>query len=132
MTDREMLDILRSKKLCCAQMMVAMGLCLKGEQNDGLVDAAFGLCLGVHSGLLCGTLSGGALMLSLFDKELAKNELIPMFSQWFEDEMTSKYGSLNCGEIIGGDPSFKTVRCPQIVELAYFEAKRLLLESGQI
>ncbi|HWQ51530.1 MAG TPA: C-GCAxxG-C-C family protein [Terriglobales bacterium] len=132
MDDREMLAALRAQKLCCAQILVAMGLWLKGEENERLVEAAGGLCLGLYSGLLCGTLTGAVMMLNLFDRETAKTELIPRLTEWFEDEMTGAYGGIACADVIGADPSLKAVRCPAIIEKTYFEAKRLLTESGQL
>lgn len=132
MDDREMIAALRAQKLCCAQVLVAMGLWLKGEQNDRLIEAAGGLCVGLYSGMLCGTLTGASMMLSLFDREMAKTELIPRLTEWFEDEMTGAYGGITCADIVGADPSLKAARCPAIIEKTYFEAKRLLIESGQL
>jgi hypothetical protein len=132
MDDREMIASLRAKKLCCAQVLVAMGLWLKGEQNDRLVEAAGGLCVGLYSGMLCGTLTGASMMLSLFDREMAKTELIPRLTEWFEDEMSGEYKGVTCADIVGADPSLKAARCPAIIEKTYFEAKRLLIESGQL
>ncbi len=132
MTDNMKIAMYGAKKMCCAQVLVLMGLDMLGEQNDRLVSAASGLCVGVRSGLLCGALTGGALMLSMFDAKVANEELIPQLTEWFEDEVGEKYGGMNCGDIIEGDSALKKMRCPLIVQGTFVKAKSLLSQAGLI
>ena len=128
-------DILRlhqrmAKGQCCTQILVSLGLDLLGEENDRMVQAVSGLCRGVQSGLLCGALTGAALMLSLFDEKMAAEEMIPELVEWFQGEYGEAYGGTDCDTILEGFPGNKTMRCPKLIESAYREAKEILEDFG--
>jgi len=57
---------LGAKGYSCAQMLVIGALRLMGRENPDLVRAVAGLAQGVGCGELCGALSGGACLLSLY------------------------------------------------------------------
>jgi len=116
--------------LCCSQVMVAMGLYLKNETNDQLLQSVGGLCGGMGKGLCCGALTGAACMLSLFDLGPAKSEMIPAMVEWFEDEYGQKYGGTNCDDILEHERSNRISRCPMIVENTYLAAKDILASFG--
>ena len=130
MSDLDMLRTYRAKGMCCAQILVAMGLYLRHETNDQLVHAVSGLCGGLGKGLCCGALTGAACMLCLFDEELAKKEMIPAIVEFFEDEYASQYGSTNCSDILENDNANRSVRCPMLIEKTYLAAKDILSSFG--
>ncbi len=111
---------------CCTQTLVLMGLEARGEENPQMVDAVATLCGGVRTGKLCGALSGGACMLGLFNKELARDKMVPELCQWFEEV----YGSVNCLEILKGDMNNRFQVCPKLIENVYVQAKEILFENG--
>lgn len=115
---------------CCSQALVSLGLMLKGEDNPSLKAAAASLCLGVRSGLTCGALTGGAMLLALFEPEAAYSEMIPELSDWFQENYGAIYGGSDCHSILGGSMANKALRCPQVVENAYRKARELLEDYG--
>jgi hypothetical protein len=115
---------------CCSQIMVQMGLDSQGDDNPQLVDAVKGLCGGLYSGLVCGTLTGAACLLSMFDKDRAKAIMIPALVEWFQTTYTSLYGGITCECIVCGDPAARLERCPKIMEETYLKCRELLAEYG--
>jgi len=130
MREMERLRELQASGHCCAQVMVAMGLYLRGETNEQLVQAVGGLCGGMGKGLCCGALTGAACALSLFDAALAKEAMLPALVEWFEDEHATVYGSVNCDDILERDRANRFTRCPQLIENTYFAMKDILLSFG--
>ncbi len=112
--------------LCCTQVLVAMGLEARGEENAQMVDAVATLCGGMRIGKLCGALSGGACMLGLFNKELARDKMVPELSEWFQEA----YGNVDCLEILKGDMQNRVQVCPGLIENVYLQAKEILFENG--
>ncbi len=113
---------------CCSQIILILALRLRGEENEAMVRAASGLCLGMHSGLTCGTLAAAAQALALFDPENAAKYMIPQLMEWYEETFGEKYGSPNCLDITGG--SMRPERCLEILGETWREVKRLLTEYG--
>lgn len=121
---------LKSEGLCCASIIVKLGLELRGEENEQFVRASSALCNGMQSGMTCGALSGAVCMLGLFD---AKNiEMISELARWFENECSQKYPSTDCKDIVCGDTYKKAAICPSLVLSTYQYAKELLIEFGYI
>ena len=128
-------DILRLHALlrqgkCCSEALVSLGLELNGNENRELEECARALCLGLHSGYLCGALSGGAMFLSLFDPSLAEREMIPLLAARFEEKFGEEYGGIACRDILADNPANKAFRCPAVVETAYRMAKEILEDEG--
>lgn len=90
---------------CCAEVMVRLGLALKGEENPLLVTASSGLCIGMHSGFNCGALTGGCLLLAMFDRAVAARVMIPELTEWFDAAYGMEYGSVNCEDLKGSSPA---------------------------
>ncbi len=130
MDDIHKLRQLQAEGFCCTQVLVAMGLFLRNEKNDQMVQAVSGLCAGMGKGLCCGALTGAACMLCLFDADLAKKEMIPSLVEWFEDEYASRYGGTDCDDILQQDRANRAVRCPMLIENTYLAAKELLASFG--
>jgi hypothetical protein len=97
MIDVEMLvmEAVRDR-YCCAQIIMAVGLEVKGMTNPDLIRVMRGLCYGIYGRNICGALSGAACMLYLFHEQYAA-VLVPELFSWFE----SKYGGVNCRDLIG-------------------------------
>ena len=93
-----------------------------------MVRAASGLCLGMHSGLTCGTLTAAAQVLALFDPENAAKRMIPQLMEWYEETYGGRYDSAACLDITGG--SMRPDRCLDILDGAWNEVTRLLTEFG--
>lgn len=123
------LRLLALEGKCCSSILVAMGLALRGEENDRFVEAAAGLCEGMYSGLVCGCLTGAACMLGLFGGRGAAPMVLEM-TEWFTSEYGEKYGGISCGDITEGDRFNRTVRCPEVVAGTYERAKAILIEHG--
>jgi len=108
MTEAQSLFLaLGSKGYSCAQMLVIGALRLMGRENPDLVRAVAGLAQGVGCGELCGALSGGACLLSLYtakgqDSEMAHNKgplLASELTDWFANELCQGKG-ITCAAII--------------------------------
>jgi C_GCAxxG_C_C family probable redox protein len=122
-----------SEGLCCSSVIVKMGLHLRGEENPQLVSAVAGLCGGVHKGFLCGALTGGACMLSLFTEDAPElSAMTGELAEWFDSVYTEKYGSIDCRRITNGDHVLSCERCPGLIEATYMEAKSILADYGKI
>ena len=120
----------------CSQILMLLALEAEGKSNPDLIRAISGLHAGLASGKLCGALSGGACVLALKGGRAAPNEAedprlpfrIQQLVEWFEAEYGSRYGGIDCDDIVGVDPRNKLSRCPKIV-LAVAEKVRALLSS---
>lgn len=91
---------------CCAQIMVKMVLDEEEKENEDLLRAVNGLCMGVGSAQkTCGVLTGGIAVLGLYagkgsDREYPKpnySQMVDEYTEWFESE----FGSTECRDIIG-------------------------------
>ena len=115
---------------CCSRAMAALGLRLRGEENPTLEQAAGGLCLGVHGGFTCGAFTGAAMVLAMYDPELAAQEMIPELADWFRDMAESSYGGTDCDSIMAGDPVNKALRCPKLIDAVWKQTKEILEDQG--
>jgi len=114
---------------CCSQILVKMGLDAKGSENPELLDAMGGLCGGLYSGLCCGTLTGAACLLSLYDSKNA-SRMIRALVEWFQRTYTEAYGGISCEEIIESNSMNRVERCPRIMEATFEKCRELLAEIG--
>ncbi len=116
----------RLRGYCCSQILLQMGLDEKKSENPELVNAVKGLCNGIYSGLVCGALSGGSCLLSLFEPDKASDQMIPLLVQWFEDN----FESCDCKDILDDNPLNKVEKCPVIVSKTYEKVVELLEDYG--
>ena len=115
----------------CAEILAILMLETIGEENEGLVKAMKGLNAGIgHSGGNCGCLSGGCCILTYFGE--AANPCVEKFVKWFSEELMTEYGSINCEDIIRGNPAKRVQICPLLIESAYTKCMELLEEEGLI
>ena len=115
---------------CCSRAMVALGLRLRGEENTALEEAASALCLGVRGGMTCGAFSGAAMVLSMFDAELAATEMIPELAEWFKEMAKEEFGGTDCEDILDGDPVNRVLRCPRLIDVIWKKTKEILEDQG--
>jgi hypothetical protein len=121
---------LGSQGYCCSQIMVELALEATEDENPQLVDAVRGLCKGLYTGMLCGTLTGAACLLSMLDVKAAEEHLIPRLTEWFEMTFTECYGGTSCKIIMNDNPMNKFERCPKIMAQTYEKCRELLSEAG--
>jgi hypothetical protein len=111
------------EKYCCAQIVMKIGLEFVHKENPDLIKAMKGLCYGLSSQHICGTLSSAACMLALYDA----NGLVPELSRRFEE----KYGSVNCCDILGTGKINPTM-CMKIVEETCAYCFEMLEDKGMM
>jgi C_GCAxxG_C_C family probable redox protein len=130
---------LAQQGFCCSQVLLIMGLEAQGKSNPDLVRAVHGLCGGLgSSGDICGTLTGGACLLSLYagrgspeeEKDACLSQMVAELVQWFVDRYGQLYGGINCRDILADDPDNYSARCPGIVAETYQKVKELLTANG--
>lgn len=113
---------------CCSQIIIAMALKYKGQDNPVMIEAARGLCKGLHTWRICGVLSAAAMAFALFDQENAAKHMIPQLFEWFGDNVKNEFGGESCQEITGGKP--KPEVCIELVIKTWLEIKSILGEFG--
>lgn len=106
---------------CCAQILVTLALQDAGVEDRLFADAAGSLCFGLAEELFCGALSGGALALAVLAGGTVNPVVVSDLVDWFRAD----YGTTQCADIVGGDPSVRLTRCPGIVAATYREVLSL-------
>ena len=128
--------LLHRKGYCCSQIMAFLMLRDRGTTDPDLVRAMGGLCDGIGgSGDLCGTLAGGACLLSLCagkgsDDEVADNRLPLMYSEltdWFR-RRTGSFGGIRCDDILAGSPDKRA--CIGLITETYEQVLAILKAHG--
>ena len=136
--DDTLLQIMRLKVegYCCAQIILILALEAQGKTNADLVRSVGGLCFGINwSGEVCGALSGGACLLSLYagkggDDEASDDRSMTMVGElvdWFSRE-AGEYGGKRCNEILGRFPGRSM--CGRIVVDTYKKCMDILVSHG--
>ncbi|HBC91942.1 MAG TPA: hypothetical protein DCZ10_03310 [Pelotomaculum sp.] len=103
------------KGYCCSQMILKVGLEAQNKENPDLIQAIAGLCRGPNGELVCGCLTAGVCLLSLYDPQNAAQFLTNDLVEWFKEEYGELYGGIDCKDILSGEPSNRYLRCPEIV-----------------
>lgn len=123
----------------CSQILLLLAMEQLQRENPELIRAMGGLNGGVgFCGKLCGALSGGACLISLYAgkgeaeelEDSQVNELIAQLAEWFQTEACAAYGGCNCMDILEGDPNNRMMRCPQLVQQTFEKATALLTQAG--
>lgn len=120
----------------CSQIIILLGLELRGESNPDLVRALGGLAYGCGSGRgTCGTLSAGCCLLSLYagkggPEETPSDRLDLMLQElhdWFTAHSGCPGGDISCNAIVGEDgPQASRQRCGAIVAETYAKILEIL------
>jgi C_GCAxxG_C_C family probable redox protein len=128
---------LKAKGFCCSQMTLILALEKQGKINPDLVRSVGGLCFGIYgSGEVCGALSGGACLISLYAgkdtvEETADDRYITMIvelTDWFHGTADKEFGGTSCEEILGKFPDRSM--CGQIVADTYEKCMDILIKYG--
>lgn len=127
---------------CCSQIMVKMVLEAEGKQNEDLLRAVNGFCMGIGSlQKVCGVLNGGIAVLGLYagkgaDAEFPKpgfSDMADEYTMWFENE----FGSTLCQDIIGvcsvadyrSNQEYR-LKCGDILMKSYRKIQEILEENN--
>ena len=128
---------LKAKGYCCAQIILILALEVQGKTNADLVRSAGALCFGINwSGEVCGALSGGACLISLYagkgtDEEVFDGQYTAMLGElveWFMMAADDKYGGTRCHEILEKFPDRSI--CSLIVPDTYKKCMDILASHG--
>ena len=126
---------LKAKGYCCSQMILILALEAEGKANADLVRSMGGLCFGINAGEVCGALSGGACLISLYagkggDEEAPHDRYMLMLSEfvdWFSGA-AGEYGGTRCDDILGKFPDRSI--CGRLVADTYKKCMEILLSHG--
>jgi len=128
---------LKARGFCCAQIILILALETQGKTNADLVRSMGGLCFGINwGGQVCGALSGGACLISLYagkggDKEAADDQYMLMMGElvdWFSGVAADEYGGTRCDEILERFPDRGI--CGRIVTDTYGKCMDILVSHG--
>jgi Putative redox-active protein (C_GCAxxG_C_C) len=134
------LDILKlaHQGYCCSQIVIQMALDLQGLNNPGLIRAMSGLCHGFTStNGACGALTGAACLIAYYGgkgkPEEEAHERLPLMlselAQWFEEYAGSRFGGINCTDIVKDNRPDTTI-CGGLVAECFGRAMTLLTDNG--
>jgi len=128
---------LRMEGFCCTQIVLILGLETQKRNNTQLVRAAGGLCYGLGTGEeVCGALSGGVCLLSLYAGKGTKDEqvderFLPMakeLTSWFRQTHGEAGGSARCSDILAAHPGGSA--CGGIVATTFAKVMEILATRG--
>ncbi|QDR79680.1 DVU_1555 family C-GCAxxG-C-C protein [Sporomusa termitida] len=123
----------------CSQILLIIGLEAQGKENPDLVRAMSGLNGGLgFCGKTCGALTGGACLIGLYAgkgtaeemEDSRLNDMIRELVGWFEQENLPRFGSINCHDILEGNPANRMSRCPQLVMQTLDKVRDILAANG--
>lgn len=139
MEDMERMKDLWRQGFFCSQILMTLGLEMRGETNPELIRAMHGLSGGLgFSGELCGALTGGGALLGVYAGKgtLEEEEDLRLFFmtqdlvKWFKEEFNEQFGGIRCEEILAGDGRNQARRCPVVMAGVFQKVKDLLIENG--
>jgi C_GCAxxG_C_C family probable redox protein len=139
MDDMDQLIALRRKGFYCSQILILKGLEMMGKSNPDLVRAMHGLAGGLgFSGELCGALTSGAALLSLYagkgtlmqEEDPRLDFMIVDLVKWFKAEYGEPFGGIRCEEILAGDSKNQMNRCPMMWVGVFQKVQELLFKNG--
>jgi len=131
---------LAGKGYCCSQILMLLALEIQGRENQDLVRAMSGLCMGAaNSGGICGIFTGASCVMALYgakgadaEKEADKLPLmLAEMSEWFGQNTCRLYGGSSCADIIGEDRRRPDPdRCGRLLVETWRRILEILLENG--
>jgi C_GCAxxG_C_C family probable redox protein len=139
MRTSERIEELNRQGFHCSDILLTLGLELRGEENPQLVKSVSALAGGMgFSGRTCGTLTGAACLLGLYagrgtseeEEDYRLHLLVTQLVEWFEQRFGEEYGGTTCDTIVEGRASNMAMRCPGIVTETFQKVKELLVEEG--
>jgi len=126
---------LKAGGYCCSQILLILALEAQGKTNADLVRSMAGLCFGMNSGEVCGAMSGGACLISLYagkgaDTEEPDDRYLLMageLADWF-GTAAAEYGGTRCDDILDKWPDRSI--CSRIVADTYEKCIDILVSHG--
>jgi C_GCAxxG_C_C family probable redox protein len=120
----------------CSQIMMMLALENQEKTNPDLIRSMAGLAFGVGIGDICGALTGGACILSLYAGKGAEEEeehfrlmgMLHELGDWFKEKFTGQYGGISC-DAISEDGSLRNERCGAIVAETYQKVLEILVAN---
>jgi len=127
---------------CCTQIMLKMALDEEEKENEDLLRALNGFCIGVGSNpRTCGVLTAGIAVLGLYagkgsDREYSKpgySDMVDEYTEWFESE----FGSTECVDLIGvvtikewqTNQEYR-LKCGNLLIKSYAKIQEILADHG--
>jgi len=127
---------LGQKGYTCSQIIILLGLEVRGESNPQLVRAMGGLAYGCGSGHgTCGVLTGGCCLLALYagkgnDEEVLSDRfelMLQELNDWFASHAGCDRGDMSCDNIVGeAGPAASRQRCGALVADTYAKVMEIL------
>ncbi len=124
----------------CSQIIILLGLELRGETNAGLVRAMGGLAYGCGSGRgTCGVLTGGCCLIALYagkggDRESRSDRfdlMLQELNDWFGRHTGCAVDNMSCDAIVGqAGPVASRQRCGAILAETYEKVIEILAANG--
>ena len=122
-------DLANENKNCTQIMYKLMQEITQKENNEELSKVLYSLGGGVHSGKMCGIITGSAIAINLLAKDDSPEEhqkfkeIIKEFVKWFENT----YGSVECKIL---DPEEKREICPVMLKESFLKILSLFEEKN--
>ncbi len=110
------------KGYCCSQIVADVCLKKMGKENQDLVDACAGLCIGLSIEANCALVSSAVMMMTLKDPKEASEWAVRDFIDWFEEA----YGTIECRDIIQGNQLLVFEKCPAMIEATISKIDELM------
>jgi C_GCAxxG_C_C family probable redox protein len=128
---------LKAKGYYCSQIMMLLALENQDKTNPDLIRAMSGLAFGIGVGEVCGALTGGACILSLYGGKGTDDEeehcrfmgMLHELGVWFKGTCGVQYGGISC-DVISEEGAKRTERCGPLVAATYQKVFEILLENG--
>jgi len=127
---------LKAKGFYCSQIMMILALEYQDKSNEDLVRSMAGLAFGVGIGDVCGALTGGACILSLYAGKGADEEdehfrlmgMLHELGEWFNESYAGQYGGISC-DAISEEGSLRNERCGGVVAATYQKVLEILVAN---
>lgn len=125
----------------CSQILGILLMETIGEENTALIRSLGGLNGGVgYSQGCCGCMTGGCCVISYFTgkgedtfpEHQEHKSALGEFTQWFDEEMMTEYGGIECRDITNGNPAKRLEICPGIIADTYEKCMDILSERGLV
>jgi hypothetical protein len=127
----------------CSQIIIQLGLDMRGQENPLLVRSMAGLAYGCGDGRAsCGVLTGGCCLLALYAGNGSAGKgarihsedlplLLGELTGWFEKKVGGPYGGITCLDITGKDgPPQARQRCGSLLAETFDQAMAILVSHG--
>jgi hypothetical protein len=131
---------LAGKGYSCSQIILLLGLEVRGGTNPELIRSMAGLAYGCGTGKgSCGVLTGGCCLLGLYagkgsDAESPSDRfdlMLQELSDWFEARAGSVDGKTSCEAIVGeAGPAASRSKCGALVYETYAKVMEILQANG--